>query len=117
MYTYQDCDQAISRVRSCKSVNVYIHPEMRPTFHTEEAIRSTLRKKEVTTRQWVMPGESRGLNAAENLYLDVASRIHWCVQTWKRDRTNAFVALKEADGWFLLVASNRMAKWCHSVRN
>ncbi|CAJ4550448.1 Signal recognition particle GTPase [Burkholderia pseudomallei] len=101
VYTYQDCDQAISRVRSCKSVNVYVHPEMRPTYETEAAIRTAVEKKELTTRRWVMPGESVELSAAENLYLDVASRIHWCVQAWKRDRINAFVALKEADGWFV----------------
>ncbi|KWH15134.1 hypothetical protein WL98_01920 [Burkholderia multivorans] len=118
VYTYQDCDQAISRVRSCKSVNVYVHPEMRPTFETEAAIRSAVEKKELTTRRWVMPGESPELSAAENLYLDVASRIHWCVQAWKRDRTNAFVALKEADGWFVnrIESDGEMASFGKELR-
>ncbi|CAJ8041829.1 Signal recognition particle GTPase [Burkholderia pseudomallei] len=101
VYTYQDCDQAISRVRSCESVNVYVHPGMRPSFDTEEVIRSSIKKKELTTRRWIMPGESTDLNTAENLYLDFAARTHWCVQTWKRDRTNAFVSLKVTDGWFV----------------
>jgi hypothetical protein len=99
VYTYQDCDQAISRVRNCPSVNVWIHRGRAPEFESEEAMRNGPKRKELTTRKLCMPGETIDLSKAENLYLDVQTRIEWCEQNWKTNRCHQFIELKAGAGW------------------
>jgi len=102
VYTYQDCDQAISRVRNCSSVNVWIHPGKAPEFASEEAMRNSPKHKELITRRLCMPGETHELSEAEKLYLDVHTRIGWCEQIWKTDRCRKFIELKANAGWRVL---------------
>jgi hypothetical protein len=99
VYTYQDCDQAISRVRSCESVNVWVHYGTPQKFDTEADLRDGPVRKELMTRRLIMPGDDPSLTPVEKLYLDVESRIRWCEQEWSCDRATQFIDLKKADGW------------------
>jgi hypothetical protein len=99
VYTFQDCDQAISRVRNCGTVRVWIHQGPKPSYPSESAIRSGPVKKEMVTRGHTIPDGSGKLSASEELYMDVESRIRWCEQNWKSDRTQKFINLKVDEGW------------------
>ncbi|OHU92880.1 hypothetical protein BLA34_23480 [Ralstonia solanacearum] len=99
VYTYQDCDQAISRVRKCDSVNVWVHAGRPPKFPSEAQMREHYVNKEQSTRRLFHPDDVATLSAAEEVYLDVETRIRWCEQQWSFDRTNKFIDLKKADGW------------------
>ncbi|HZW13292.1 MAG TPA: plasmid replication protein, CyRepA1 family [Noviherbaspirillum sp.] len=99
VYTYQDCDQAISRVRNCPSVNVWIHRGRALEYTSEKAMWSGPEQKELQTRRLCMPGERNELSEAEKLYLDVHTRIGWCEQNWKMDRCHKFIELKKDSGW------------------
>ncbi|GAB3543435.1 hypothetical protein GCM10027343_16830 [Noviherbaspirillum agri] len=99
VYTYQDCDQAISRVRHCPSVNVWIHRGRAAEYTSEKAMWSGPEQKELQTRRLCMPGERIELSEAEKLYLDVHTRIGWCEQNWKMDRCHKFIELKKDSGW------------------
>lgn len=103
IYSYQDCDQAISRVRKCDTVKVWIQSGgMRP-FPSEHAIRNGAEEKEVTTRRFILPDEDASLTRAESKYLDVHARITWCAQEWKIKRDAKFYRLKEDEGWQVLL--------------
>ncbi|WP_248167684.1 plasmid replication protein, CyRepA1 family [Ralstonia pseudosolanacearum] len=101
VYTYQDCDQAISRVRKCDSVNVWVHAGRPPRFQSEGQMRANYVNKEQSTRRHFLPDDVATLSSAEELYLDAETRIRWCEQQWSFDRTNKFIDLKKADGWIV----------------
>lgn len=101
VYTFQDCDQAISRVRNCDSVKVWIHRGPKPTYASEEAIRSGPVRKELLTRSHTNPDGNGRLSDSEELYMNFEARIRWCEQQWKCDRTNQFIELKDSEGWWV----------------
>lgn len=100
--TYQDFDQAISRVRKCNDVNVWLHKGQPPEFASEQALRKGKVEKEFATRRLIAPDESPALSEMESLYLDVETRVRWCQQQWSWNRLEQFIDLKETDGWFVL---------------
>ncbi|MGO4416960.1 hypothetical protein AB4Z27_28745, partial [Cupriavidus sp. KB_39] len=103
IYTYQDCDQAISRVRKCDTVKVWIQSGGKRNFLSEEAIRSGAFEKEVTTRRIIFPDDDPSLTHAERVYLDMYARIAWLDQEWKIKRDGKFAGLKEEEGWRVMV--------------
>jgi len=108
VYTYQDCDQAISRVRKCDSVNVWVHNGRPPKFSSEAQMREASVNKEQQTRRLFLPDDVATLSVAEETYLDAETRIRWCEAQWSFDRTRKFIDLKEADGWIVnWIESNR----------
>jgi len=112
VYTYQDCDQAISRVRNCASVKVWIHEGQNPKFQSEKAIRSGPVLKERLTKSLIGLDGNGKLSAKDELFMDVYARILWCEQKWKDNRTEQFIDLKESEGWTVIeVPKNKdMAK-------
>lgn len=101
VYTFQDCDQAISRVRNCDTVKVWVHRGPKPLYASEDAIRFGPVRKELLTRSHTNPGSNGRLSDSEELYMDTEARIRWCEQKWKCNRTNQFIGLKDSEGWWV----------------
>jgi hypothetical protein len=106
VYTYQDCDQAISRVRKCDTVKIWIHRGVKARFGSEQAIRLGPVKKEMLTRSYAIPDDDGKLSYGDELYMLVETRIRWCEQWWRDNRTEQFIDLKLDEGWTV----NRIAK-------
>ncbi|KVM48922.1 hypothetical protein WJ58_26155 [Burkholderia ubonensis] len=106
VYTYQDCDQAISRVRKCKSVNVWIHNGRPQKFSDERELRDLSVMKEQRTRRLFMPEEAAILRPVEQLYLDFETRVRWCQSQWSVGRLTKFADLKKIDGWDVRFIAN-----------
>ncbi|MBG6223362.1 hypothetical protein IWX79_004330 [Janthinobacterium sp. CAN_S1] len=99
VYTFQDCDQAISRVRSPKRVKVWIHDDMRYTLPSEDAIRNGPAARELETRNLSLNTTDAALNEGELLYLDFVTRLTWCELQWRHNRQRQFIGLKKGEGW------------------
>lgn len=99
VYSYQDCDQAISRVRKCNTVKVWIHDSKKGVLQTESTIRSGPALRELETRNLSLETDNTSLSEGEILYLDFITRIQWCEQNWKNNRFRQFVNLKKSEGW------------------
>jgi len=99
VYTYQDCDQAISRVRNCPEVKVWIHRGIKQIYHSENALRSGPVRKELMTRSYTNPDADGKLSDGDELYMDIDARIQWCEQQWKDNRVEQFMDLKINEGW------------------
>jgi len=105
-YTYQDCDQAISRVRKCNTVKVWIHQGQQRQYRSvEDAKQGSIAKEIMTRRYWL--DEEPKLSPAETLAVEVMAQIAYCEDDWRHDRLRKFINLKQADGWFVcLTPSN-----------
>jgi hypothetical protein len=99
VYTFQDCDQAISRVRNCETVKVWIHRGTRRPNGSEAELRSGPVKKELLTRSYAMPDKNGKLSEGDELYMDVSARIRWCELLWRCEVDKQFVDLKLSDDW------------------
>ncbi|QJD91253.1 hypothetical protein HH213_14935 [Duganella dendranthematis] len=99
VYTFQDCDQAISRVRSPKYVKVWIHDDKRDGLPSEDAIRKGPAARELETRNLSLNMTDAELNEGELLYLDFVTRLTWCEQQWRHNRQKQFIGLKQGEGW------------------
>lgn len=97
-YTYQDCDQAVSRVRKCDTVKVWVHPGKVPQCLTLEDAKRAPIAKEITTRKYWLEDQHE-LSEAENLAIDVLSRVTHYEGQWSFDRRAKFIELKQGDGW------------------
>lgn len=101
-YTYQDCDQAISRVRNCPVVKVWIHNGVRGQYLSEQAIRSGPVLKERLTRSLIGLDADGKMSKQDEQYMDVFARIMWCEQNWMQNRTEQFMKLKQGEGWTVI---------------
>ncbi|MBV7539074.1 hypothetical protein KW842_25220 [Duganella sp. sic0402] len=101
IYTFQDCDQAISRVRKCETVKVWVHPGPKAVHGTEADLRAGPVKKEILTRSYAIPDKDGKLSDGDELYMDVSARIQWCVSKWRCKMDKQFISLKEDDGWLV----------------
>jgi hypothetical protein len=99
VYTFQDCDQAISRVRSPKRVKVWIHDDKWETMPSEDAIRKGPAARELETRNLSLNMTDAVLNEGELLYLDFVTRLTWCELQWRHNRQKQFIGLKKGEGW------------------
>jgi ribosomal protein L37AE/L43A len=106
VYTYQDCDQAISRVRTCPTVKVWVHKGIQGEYASEKLIRSGPVKRERMTRSLIGLDAEGKMSKQDEQYMDVYARIHWCEQQWKENRTEQFIELKESDGWTVTQIAN-----------
>lgn len=101
IYTFQDCDQAISRVRKCEIVKVWVHPGPKAVHGSEAELRAGPVKKEILTRSYAIPDKDGKLSDGDELYMDVSARIQWCVSKWRCKMDKQFISLKEDDGWLV----------------
>ena len=102
VYTYQDCDQAISRARYCDEVKVWIHDGPKQVFQSEADIRSGPVRKELLTRSYAIPDHNGKLSEGDELYMDIEARVRWCEQQWKSNRKEQFIDLKRSEGWTVI---------------
>jgi len=105
-YTYQDCDQAISRVRNCPIVKVWVHQGVHGKYSSESAIRSGPVTKERLTRSLIGMDSNGKMSKEDEQYMDVFARIKWCEQKWMQNRTEQFVDLKKREGWAVIPVTN-----------
>lgn len=111
IYTYQDCDQAISRVRKCDTLKVWIQSGGRREYTSELAIRNSVLEKELRTQKIIFPDEEVSITKAEDTYLDFYARTTWLNQEWKMHRVAKFRDLKADEGWRVsLVAVDKAMK-------
>lgn len=99
IYTFQDCDQAISRVRKCETVKVWVHPGPKKVHGSETELRAGPIRKEILTRSYAIPDKDGKLSDGDETYMDVSARIQWCVKKWRCKMDKQFIGLKEEDGW------------------
>ena len=103
--TYQDCDQAISRVRGNIPTKVWIQevkhnkPPLPEDFYYALAY-----KRELTTRIR-LPGERPEFTKGELLWFDIYARLRWLEECWMHGKLERFIDLKVNTGHEVLFAA------------
>lgn len=102
--TFQDCDQAISRVRELLPTKVWIQasdheypPRPKQYFY------DMAKEREQLTRIR-LPGEDAGFTQGELLWFDIYARLNWLEAAWMHDKRSRFIALKEEGGFTVTYA-------------
>lgn len=97
--TFQDYDQALSRVRKCHDVTVWMEPTRRamnidpPEIFVQQAI-----SREMATRK-LLPMESRALSDGERLWVGIEGKIKYLTAIWSHHRDIQFKSMKEDLGF------------------
>ncbi len=97
--TYQDYDQALSRVRHCDDVTVWVEATKRPPkidppqLFIQHAI-----FREMATRK-KLPGETIRLTEGERLWVRVEGLLNYLTALWSHQRDSKFRAMKAELGF------------------
>lgn len=96
--TYQDCDQAISRVRGNVPTKVWIQmvEHTKPPL-PEDFFHAMAYKRELTTRIR-LPGERPEFTKGELLWFDIYARLRWLEEHWMHSKRERFIDLKVNTG-------------------
>lgn len=96
--TYQDCDQAISRVRGNIPTKVWVQEikHTRPPL-PEDYFYALAYKRELTTRIR-LPGERPEFTKGELLWFDIYARLSWLEECWMHSKRERFIDLKVNTG-------------------
>ena len=96
--TYQDCDQAISRVRGNVPTKVWIQmvEHTKPPL-PEDFFRAMAYERELTTRIR-LPGERPEFTKGELLWFDIYARLRWLEEYWMHSKLERFIDLKVNTG-------------------
>lgn len=98
--TYQDADQAISRVRHCASVAVWIQGNLKtPMIESEEDIYIDLIRTEQGTRKRLYNEEDAYLTQGELLWGRIAATIKHKVKLWSVHKDKQFSDLRTSLGF------------------
>jgi hypothetical protein len=98
--TFQDYDQALSRVRHCDNVTVWVESTRRPpridppAFFIQDAIRL-----EMKSRQKFLPKERRKLTEGQRLWARIEGLIRYLTAVWSYKRDVQFKAMKVGLGF------------------
>ncbi|NJD08797.1 MAG: hypothetical protein FIA97_20245 [Methylococcaceae bacterium] len=107
--TYQDCDQAISRVRNCSDVRVWIPASKQEAYEPKEAdIYWEALDRERATRMR-LPGERVPLSQGEWLWASCYARLQYCERIWMQRKREQFIELKQKDGFTVVEQSAEQA--------
>ncbi|MCU7818704.1 MAG: hypothetical protein KZQ57_07535, partial [gamma proteobacterium symbiont of Lucinoma myriamae] len=99
IYTYQECDQAISRVRSCDNVNVFIQPISSENPKSEEQLYDEIIKSEEITNTLGVFGENgRELNPTEEMYAKFYARVRTFYDNCLIQKPQKFTRLRQSNG-------------------
>lgn len=102
--TFQDCDQAISRVREALPVKVWIQGvEHKYPPRPERHYYDTAKYRETLTRIR-LPNESTDFTQGELLWLDIYARLCWLEGCWMHNKRQSFIDLKQAAGYTVTFA-------------
>jgi hypothetical protein len=97
--TYQDYDQALSRVRHCDDVTIWMQKTSLPAnIEPPEAFVQKARSKELKDRK-VLPGQPKTLDDAQQLWVRIEGLIQYLTATWCSWRDVKFKAMKEGLGF------------------
>jgi hypothetical protein len=97
--TFQDYDQALSRVRKCHDVTVWMEPTRRPmNIDPPELFIQQAISREMATRK-LLPMESRALSDGERLWVGIEGKINYLTAIWSYHRDIQFKTMKEDLGF------------------
>lgn len=103
VYTYQDCDQAISRVRNREAlVRVWIQSSDFKDSPTESELREDAKGREIETRRIALHGEKINLTEAEELYVKIFARIKFLQAEWMTNKREKFTFMKQQNGFTVI---------------
>lgn len=98
--TYQDADQALSRVRQCNDVRVWIqHADVKPGPSEEEIAQGALRIEHDTSLYLYGEEERPTLTQGAQIWANVYARISWLQHEWRRNKRNDFIKLRTDAGY------------------
>jgi len=99
IYTYQECDQAISRVRNCDNVNVFIQPISSDNPKTEDQLYDEIiQSEELTNNLGVYSVNGRELNPVEIIYAKFYARVTVFYEDCLVQKPQKFVRLRQFNG-------------------
>lgn len=105
--TYQDIDQALSRVRGCNDTRVWVQlVDHKVEPKTEEAIYDEAIATEQGTRMLILGEEQFHLTKGERLWASIYARLTWLEIMWSRHKLEKFCFLREETGYTLDVAED-----------
>lgn len=104
--TYQDCDQAISRVRELLPTKVWIQASDHDYPPRPKQYFYDLAKERERLTRIRLPGEDAEFTQGELLWFDIYARLNWLEAAWMHDKRNRFIALKEEGGFTVTYASH-----------
>lgn len=97
--TYQDYDQALSRVRHCDDVTVWIQgTKGPPRIDPQELFVQRAIHKEMKSRK-TLPMEKRTLTEGERLWVKIEGLINYLTAEWSYQRDVQFKAMKRELGF------------------
>lgn len=100
--TYQDADQALSRVRQCDDVRVWVqHADTKPG-KSEHAIAAEALKREEDTSLYLHGEEDKPTTTkGEEIWAQVYGRLSWLSYEWCRNKRTDFIKLRESAGYVI----------------
>lgn len=97
--TYQDYDQALSRVRHCDDVTVWVQKTSLPSnIEPPQAFIQKAKSRELKTRKR-LPGEPTALSDGEQLWIRIEGLIQYLTANWCSQRDAKFKAMKKDLGF------------------
>lgn len=102
--TYQDCDQAISRVRELLPTKVWIQTSEYDYPPPSKQFFYDLAKEREKLTRIRLPGEDAEFTQGELLWFDIYARLNWLEAAWMHDKRSRFIALKEEGGFTVTYA-------------
>ena len=92
--TFQDYDQALSRVRHCDHVTVWVEgTRTPPRIDPPEIFVQRAIIREMKTRK-LLPGETHTLSDGERLWVGIEGQINYLTALWSHQRDVKFKAMK-----------------------
>lgn len=103
--TYQDADQAISRVRYCNTAKVFFQQHT-TTPHADKAhkIEKNALDRERETRK-LLPEEYADFTEGEKLWAKVYAAIKSCTEVWSINKQEQFIKMREEQGFIFDVST------------
>jgi hypothetical protein len=103
--TYQDADQALSRVRNCTDVSVWVQGNRTiPYFPSEEYIHDSILEKERGSVKR-LSDEPAPMTQGQLLWARIYARITRMVREWSVHKDRQFIALRQELGFTIAIIS------------
>lgn len=110
--TFQDIDQAMSRVRRVNLHKVWVeqvnHKSVPQT--EQELFDEVIKREKLGARKIVLGEEEAGLTQGERLWAEIYARVSFLEQEWSRHKLQQFVDLRSENGYeFEAVLTDKQA--------
>jgi len=98
--TYQDVDQALSRVRGCEDTRVWVQiVDHKAEIDSEASIYNKAVETERGTRMIIIGEEESNLSQGELLWARIYARLTWLHACWSHDKAAKFEQLRIETGY------------------